>query len=50
MSQQQINEYPEMYQHYLIGVATGLTHHAALIYAQGQIRQAIDISHLNVIN
>ncbi len=48
MSEQQINEYPEMYQHYLIGVATGLTHHSALIYAQGQLRQNVDINHLTV--
>lgn len=42
-------QYPEMYRHYLIAVATGLSHHRALIYAQAQIRTPINIAHLRTL-
>lgn len=46
MTTQEQIEFPEMYRHYLIGVASGVTHHAALIYSQAQIREEISIEHL----
>lgn len=42
-------QYPEMYRHYLIAVATGLSHHRALTYAHAQIRTPTDIAHLRTL-
>lgn len=48
MNPQEQHEYPEMFLHYQIALATGLNHHNSLKYAQAQIRVLTDIEHLIV--
>ena len=48
MSDKEQNDYPVLARHYRIALATGLTKEAAKIYANAQINNPTDISHLNI--